>query len=46
MLSMISPDEWPHKHLASVRLNVDRQWKVVETGAGVDSREIFGTAPL
>lgn len=46
MLSMISPDEWPHKHLASVRLNVDRQWKVVETGVGVDSREIFSTAPL
>lgn len=42
MLSMISPDEWPHKHLATVRLNVDRQWKVVETGPGVDSREIFG----
>jgi hypothetical protein len=43
MLSMISPHEWPHKHLASVRLNVDRQWKVVETGATVDKRELFGS---
>ncbi len=43
MLSMISPDEWREKHLATVRLNVDRQWKMVETGSGVDSRELFGT---
>lgn len=41
-LSMISPDQWPHKHLATVRLNVDRQWLVVETGKGVDSRRLFG----
>ncbi len=40
-LSMISPEQWPHKHLATVRLNVDRQWKVVETS--MDSRELFGT---
>lgn len=39
-LSMISPDQWPHKHLATVRLNVDRQWKVVETS--VEPRELFG----
>jgi hypothetical protein len=43
MLSLISPHEWPHKHLATVRLNVDRQWKLVETGSGVDRREIFGS---
>ncbi len=43
LLSMISPDQWPQKHLATVRLNVDRQWKIVETGPGVDSRELFGT---
>lgn len=43
MLSMISPHEWPHKHLATVRLNVDRQWKIVETGPGVDHRELFGS---
>ena len=43
MLSMISPDEWPQKHLATVRLNMDRQWKIIETAAGVDSRQLFGT---
>ena len=30
------------KHLATVRLNVDRQWKIVETGAGIESRQLFG----
>jgi hypothetical protein len=24
-----------------VRLNVDRQWQIVETGRGVDSRDLF-----
>lgn len=43
MLSMIAPDEWPQKHLATVRLNMDRQWKIVETAAGIDSRQLFGT---
>lgn len=43
MLSMISPDQWPHKHLATVRLNMDRQWLIVETGPGIDSRELFGS---
>jgi hypothetical protein len=46
MLSMISPDQWSHKHLATVRLNVDRQWKIVETGSQVDSREIFGAVSI
>ena len=41
-LSMISPDQWPHRHLATVRLNVDRQWLIVETGKGIDSRRLFG----
>jgi hypothetical protein len=48
MLSMICPHEWPQHHLATVRLNVDRQWKIVETGKGVDSKTLFGgieTAP-
>jgi hypothetical protein len=40
-LSMIAPDQWPHKHLATVRLNVDRQWLIVETGKGIDSRALF-----
>ncbi|MFZ9938003.1 MAG: DUF2452 domain-containing protein [Luteolibacter sp.] len=43
-LSMISPDQWPHRHLATVRLNVDRQWLVVETGGGVEKAELFGVA--
>jgi hypothetical protein len=41
-LSMISPEQWPHRHLASLRLNVDRQWQVVSTGEGVEPRELFG----
>lgn len=43
MLSMIAPDQWSHRHLATVRLNLDRQWKIVATGEGVDPREIFGS---
>lgn len=43
LLSMIAPDEWSEKHLATVRLNVDRQWKIEQTGPGVDNRELFGT---
>jgi hypothetical protein len=46
LLSMISPDQWPQKHLATVRLNVDRQWKIVETAPGVDSRDLFGTVEV
>jgi hypothetical protein len=41
-LSMIAPHQWPHRHLATVRLNVDRQWKIVETSAEVDPRGLFG----
>ena len=40
-LSMISPDQWPQKHLATVRLNVDRQWLIVETGKGIDAQVLF-----
>jgi hypothetical protein len=43
LLSMIGPDQWSEKHLATVRLNVDRQWKIEKTGPGVDSRDLFGT---
>jgi Protein of unknown function (DUF2452) len=46
LLSMISPDEWSQKHLATVRLNMDRQWKIIETGASVDTRELFGQVEL
>jgi hypothetical protein len=44
VLSMISPHQWPHKHLATVRLNVDRQWLIVETGKGVDAQRLFAGA--
>ena len=42
VLSMISPDQWFHRHLASFRLNLDRQWELKE--ASVDAREIFPEA--
>lgn len=41
LLSMIAPDQWPMRHLASVRLNVDRQWQLVKAGEGVDARSLF-----
>jgi hypothetical protein len=40
-LSMIAPNQWPHRHLATLRLNMDRQWLVVEVGMGVDAQEMF-----
>lgn len=42
LLSMISPDQWYQKHLATIRLNVDRQFELVTTGEGVDEKELFG----
>jgi hypothetical protein len=41
-LSMIGPEQWPHRHLASLRLNYDRQWLVVKTGEGIHARDLFG----
>ncbi|TAG09577.1 MAG: DUF2452 domain-containing protein [Verrucomicrobia bacterium] len=43
LLSMISPEEWSHKYLATVRLNVDRQWLLVAVADNVDPKAIFGT---
>lgn len=43
LLSMISPDQWFQKHLASLRLNVDRQFELEGIGNGVDERELFGS---
>jgi hypothetical protein len=43
LLSMISPDQWFQEHLASLRLNVDRQFELVAIGEGVDERELFAT---
>ncbi len=41
LLSMIGPDQWHHKHLATVRLNVDRQWKLESTSGDTDHRSLF-----
>ena len=43
LLSMISPEQWFQKHLATLRLNVDRQFELIATGPGVDEQELFGT---
>ena len=43
LLSMIGPDQWHHKHLATVRLNIDRQWKMEDLSPDVDSKALFGT---
>jgi len=39
VLSMIGPDQWHHRHLASFRLNLDRQWELKE--ASVEARDII-----
>lgn len=44
LLSMIGPDEWAMRHLATFRLNVDRQWLLVETGDSTDPHDLFGSA--
>lgn len=41
LLSMISPDQWFQQHLASLRLNVDRQFELIEIGKDVDERALF-----
>ena len=38
-LSMIDPEQWSQKHLASFRLNLDRQWDLNE--ASVEARSLF-----
>ena len=43
VLSMVDPEEWPHRHLATLRLNVDRQWQVERVGEGVDPRSMFAS---
>ncbi len=44
LLSMIGPDQWHHKHLATVRLNVDRQWKLENLSEEIDQRQMFEEA--
>jgi hypothetical protein len=46
LLSMISPEQWYQKHLATLRLDMDRQFKIVETGPDVDAEELFGTTEM
>lgn len=46
LLSMIGPDQWHHKHIATVRLNVDRQWKLEKISDDIDQRSLFETAEL
>ena len=41
LLSMIAPDQWYHKHLATVRLNIDRQWKLEELSEDIDQKALF-----
>jgi hypothetical protein len=43
LLSMIAPDQWRHKHLATVRLNVDRQWKLEKISDDLNPRTLFTT---
>ena len=38
-LSMVGPKQWPQKHLASFKLNLDRQWDLLE--ASVEARSLF-----
>ena len=42
LLSMIAPGQWHHRHIATVRLNVDRQWKLETTSDGLEPRDLFG----
>jgi len=41
LLSMISPDQWFQQHLASLRLNVDRQFELIDVGEGINEQELF-----
>lgn len=41
VLSMIAPGQWHHPHLATVRLNIDRQWLVVEIGKNINPQNLF-----
>lgn len=43
LLSMIAPDQWHHKHLATVRLNIDRQWKLETLNPDIDPQILFRT---
>lgn len=44
LLSMIGPEEWSMKHLATVRLNVDRQWRIVSTAPEIAAGSLFANS--
>ena len=44
VLSMIEPDQLSHRHLASFRLNLDRQWELKE--ASVDAKDLISDSPI
>jgi hypothetical protein len=46
LLSMIGPKEWTMRHLATFRLNVDRQWLLVEASPDVDQKELFAVPAM
>ena len=46
LLSMISPEQWFQEHLASLRLNVDRQFELLAIGEGINEQELFGSAEV
>jgi len=43
LISMIPPDQWFQQHLATLRLNLDRQFEILTVGEGVDEQELFGS---
>ncbi|MDB4396100.1 DUF2452 domain-containing protein [bacterium] len=45
ILSMISPDDWYLEYVATVKLNIDRQFEVIDTG-DVDEHVLFGSSPV
>ena len=46
LLSMISPEQWFQEHLASLRLNVDRQFELTAIGEGVNEQDLFSNAEV
>ena len=42
LLSMIPPEQWFQQHLATLRLNLDRQFEVLSVGEDIDEQELFG----
>ncbi|MEM9081118.1 MAG: DUF2452 domain-containing protein [Verrucomicrobiota bacterium] len=41
MLSMIDPETWFQQHLATLRLNVDRQFELITTGPDINEQDLF-----